>query len=498
MHKSSGRQHRSSEPTCGALLQLVQSEEGNLLDSALKRDTAVPEWKKKIEQAVQQSEHGTEKCRLLVKEQMITCKKNLEKKMLTVEDLSRAEMEVVKYSQRQTYAEEIQVLQQGKSYVKRNSSIFKLDPYLQDGVLRVGGRLNRSAMPEEAKHPALLYKQHRIAHLILHHIDLETGHGGKNHVLARLRQRYWIPKANAAVRTMISQCNLCRRLHAKAGEQKMADLPQDRLLPDKPPFTNIGMDYLVLLRSKEDCQGQTLLTRRGQVSVIRSDNGTNVVGVERELRQALKELDQSRINEVMMQKGVQWLFNPPAASHHGGIWERQIRTVRKVLSSVRQQSLNDEGLQTFLCEVESIINGRPITTNTDDPSDLEPLTRNHLLLLKMQPSMPPSVFIKVDVYARRRWRQIQYMADLFWRRWTQEYLPLLQERQKWLGLKRSFKVGDVVLIADPSLARNSWMLGRITKVIPDYRGVVRSAEVQTKTSTTQRPITKLCLLQGEE
>ncbi len=77
--------------------------------------------------------------------------------------------------------------------------------------------------------------------------------------------------------------------------------------------------------------------RRGQVSIIRFDNGTNFVGAERELREALAKLDQSRINEVMMRKGVQWIFNPPAASHHGGIC--QIRTVRKVLNSVVKQQL---------------------------------------------------------------------------------------------------------------------------------------------------------------
>lgn len=239
-------------------------------------------------------------------------------------------------------------------------------------------------------------------------------------------------------------------------------------------------------------------SRRGQVSIIRSDNGTNFVGAERELREALKELDHSRINDAMMQKGVQWIFNSPAASHHGGVWERQIRTVRKVISSVvKQQILDDEGLQTLLCEVESIINGRPLTINTDDPNDLEPLTPNHLLLLKGQPTLSPGVFIKEDIYSRRRWRQVQYMADLFWRRWSQEYLPLLQERQKWLDLRRNFKVGDVVLVADSSSPRNSWMLGRIVNVMPDSKGTVRSAEVKTKTSIIQRPITKLCLLQGE-
>ncbi len=312
----------------------------------------------------------------------------------------------------------------------------------------------------------------------------------------------------------------------------MADLLQDRLLPDKPPFTNTGVDYFGPFevrrgRAKVKRYGVlfTCLTvravhievahsldtdscinairrfqaRRGQVSIIRSDNGTNFVGAERELREALAKLDQSGINEVMMRKGVQWIFNPPAASHHGGIWERQIRTVRKVLNSVvKQQLLEDEGLHTLLCEVESIINGRPLTMNTDHPNDLEPLTPNHLLALKTQPSFPPGVFTKDDVYARRRWRQIQYMADLFWRRWTHEYLPLLQERQKWLGLKRSFKVGDVVLVADSFLPRNSWMLGRIMRVMPDSKGIVRSAEVRTKTSIIQRPITKLCLLQGED
>ncbi len=97
---------------------------------------------------------------------------------------------------------------------------------------------------------------------------------------------------------------------------------------------------------------------------------------------------------------------------------------------LNQQVLDEEGLYTILCEVEAIMNDRPITKASDDPNDLEPLSPNHLLLMKKQPIMPPGVFVKEDCYSRRRWRQIQYMADLFWSRWTREYLPLLQERQK--------------------------------------------------------------------
>ncbi|KAK3737962.1 hypothetical protein QZH41_000763 [Actinostola sp. cb2023] len=89
------------------------------------------------------------------------------------------------------------------------------------------------------------------------------------------------------------------------------------------------------------------------------------------------------------------------------------------------------GLNTLMCEVESIVNGRPITKVSDDPKDLDALTPNHLLLLRAGTATPPGVFSKDDNYTRRRWRQVQYLSNLFWLRWTKEYLPSLQQRQKW-------------------------------------------------------------------
>lgn len=72
---------------------------------------------------------------------------------------------------------------------------------------------------------------------------------------------------------------------------------------------------------------------------------------------------------------------------------------------MKQQALDDEGLQTALCEVEAILNDRPITTMSDDHNDLEALTPNHLLQLKRKPIMPPGLFCKQDLYSRKRWRQ---------------------------------------------------------------------------------------------
>ena len=104
----------------------------------------------------------------------------------------------------------------------------------------------------------------------------------------------------------------------------------------------------------------------------------------------IESWNQAKIHEELLQKGIQWYFNPPGASHHGGAWERMIRSTRKILGSlVKEQTLDDESLQTLICEAESIINGRPLTAISDDPKDLEPLTPNHLLLLRQEASLPP-------------------------------------------------------------------------------------------------------------
>lgn len=171
--------------------------------------------------------------------------------------------------------------------------------------------------------------------------------------------------------------------------------------------------------------------------------------------------------------------------------------VRRVLSSVlRQQTLDDDALHTSFCEAEAILNDRPLTKFSDDPTDLEPLTPNHLLLLKGKPAMPPGVFEPHDQYVKRRWRQVQYIADLFWKRWVREYLPLLQERQRWHEKKRSLKTGDIVDIMDASAPRGSWPLARVLEVFPDRQGLVRSVRLQTKSNTVERPVTKLCLVHG--
>jgi len=90
--------------------------------------------------------------------------------------------------------------------------------------------------------------------------------------------------------------------------------------------------------------------------------------------------------ETLLLNNIEWNFNPPHASHSGGVWERQIRTIRKVLNRVmKEQVLHDEGLNTLMGDVEAVINSRPISTVSSDCHVLSPIAPNHLLTLNIDP-----------------------------------------------------------------------------------------------------------------
>ncbi|XP_013392383.1 uncharacterized protein LOC106160350 [Lingula anatina] len=451
---------------------------------------------------------------------------------LSVDEVDEAEMIIIKTVQKSCFPEEFKSLSEGQGgQIKKSSSLYKLKPMMFNGLLCVGGRLVHAGIPEKMKHPVILPKKHHVTHLIIQHYHQACGHSGRDYVLSQLRSRYWIIKANSTVRHVLHSCHDCKRRQASPCVQQMSDLPEERVKPDKPPFTYVGIDYFgpfhikrarsmvkyygciftcltskavhIEVSSALDTDAfinalRRFIARRGAPELIRSDNGTNFVAGERELRESILSWNQEAVNDFLVQKHVKWVFNPPAASHWGGVWERCIRSIRKVLSAVlKLQTLDVEGLMTFMTEVESILNGRPITTVSDDPNDLEPLTPNHLLLLRSVNNLPPGVFRKEDLYVRRRWRQVQYMADQFWKRWISEYLPLLQTRQKWIKPERNIHVDDVVLLVDDVLPRGNWPLARVVNIFPGDDGLVRKVRVRTQNSMLVRPVTKCVFLEGQ-
>eukprot|EP00057_Strongylocentrotus_purpuratus_P002697 XP_003725052.1 PREDICTED: uncharacterized protein LOC100888496 [Strongylocentrotus purpuratus] len=440
---------------------------------------------------------------------------------LTLEELHVAESSIIKTVQRQAFGHALNLRTKGKTLEKLNATVI-------DGILRVGGRINNAPVEFDVKHPIILPSQHHVTKLLILHHHLNVGHSGAGMTWASLRERYWVLKGGATVRQVIGKCWACRRRNAPRAQQMMADLPDVRVTPDRPPFTYVGVDYFGPFHVK---QGRSrvkrygciftcltmravhieiansldtdsfinalrrFISRRGKPEKIHSDNGSNFRGAERELRESLETLDQDKVDRFLQETGVRWSFNPPTASHMGGAWERMIRSIRKLLRSIiGEQLVGDEVLATVMAEVEWILNSRPLTQLSLDARDGVPLTPNHLLLLKQSPNLPPGVFEKADTYGRRRWRQAQYLSSLFWKRWRREYLPLLQERQKWTKPQRNIAKDDLVLVVDDNAPRGQWPLGKIVDVFPGRDHRVRQVEVRIGTKYFRRPITKLCLL----
>ena len=465
---------------------------------------------------------------------------------LSLANLESAEQAIIRHIQQNVFAEELKDIPKG--HVKCQSVLRKLNPIIDEkGIIRVGGRISQSNLSWNVKHPVIIPKGHHVAELIVREQHQKTGCFGKNMVLSALRQKFWIIGANQLIRKIVASCVFCRKRQGKCGQQLMADLPADRVEADHPPFTHVGIDFFgpffvkhgrksekrygiifTCLSSRamhleiadslntDSCINamRRFIARRGQVKLMRSDNGTNFVGADKELRREIENWNKNAISDAMLQQNIQWIFNPPLASHFGGAWEREIRTIRKVLNGIlnmQPMRMTNEELNTLICEVESILNSRPLTTISDDPNDLEPLTPNHILLMKCGPTYPPGLFSADDRYVRRRWKQVQYLTNIFWSRWKREYLSNLQTRQKWNRAQPPHSVGDLVLLMDENLPRNQWSLGRIVKIFPDSSNLVRHVTVRcvnfkkdTRASSVNRkpfvdfdrPITKIVLLKS--
>ena len=247
-----------------------------------------------------------------------------------------------------------------------------------------------------------------------------------------------------------------------------------------------------------------LISRGANIRIIQSDNGSNFIGANTELKRAFSEMDKKKINNFLMELGREWLIwkhNPPTASNMGGLGEWQIRSARSILAALLKQhdeSLNDESLRTLLVEVEEIINWRPITCdNISDMNSIVPLNPKQLLSMKTKIVMPPpGIFQKEDMYCWKYWRRVQHICNEFWTRRKKDVLLLFQ---KWNCTKRNFQVGEVVLVRDDSM-RNKWQMARVITTYPNKKGIIRSVQLQLGKSSGKertlldRPVNKLVWL----
>ena len=461
--------------------------------------------------------------------EFISCKdRSLFMGNILVNDISNAAKIIIKCVQLETFPDDYNKLVTG-CQINTRSNLAKLSPMMVENVIRLGGRLI-SGDPNESSLMILPYK-HYVTDLIIYYYHDKVGHMGSNVVLSEIREKFWVIKGHAAVRRIISKCIICRKNRGKVVGQKMADLPIDRTKSDVAPFYVTGIDcfgpfYIKHGRGQRKVYGviftclsvravhleladdlssdafinvlKRFISRRGLVRKIYCDNGTNFVGAAKELIGVLQEVNNGNVARNLLEQGIDWIFNPPGSSHFGGVWERMIRTVRGVLHPVlTSQVFTGDQLHTAFCEVEAIINSRPLSIVSADCNDVKPLTPNDLLNVGGR-RLWWTPLTDSDSYSKRRWKQVQYCTEQFWTRWRKEYLLTLQVRQKWLNKHRNVKVNDVVLVVNDIVPRCHWPLGRVISVKQSSDGLVRSVKVKLADKILDRPISKLVMVLEDE
>ena len=167
------------------------------------------------------------------------------------------------------------------------------------------------------------------------------------------------------------------------------------------------------------CSFDRFIYARGKPAKVFSDNGTNFVADEKELRHELEPRDLERIHNKFANQGIKWYFPPPLGPHFGGVWERLVQSCKQALQlELRARTVNCEILATMFQRFEGLLNSRPLTHISVDPDDPVPLSPFHFFTREPQPTFPdvePQV-----ISTRNRWKMTQSITASVWERWMKE------------------------------------------------------------------------------
>ncbi|XP_045487471.1 uncharacterized protein LOC123689837 [Pieris rapae] len=456
---------------------------------------------------------------------------------ISADDISSAEIQIFKVLQKVYFYDVIHSL---KTSGRCSRSIQRLCPFLDaDGWIRVGGRLRNANLQYDQQHPILLPRKDRIIELIISYYHRHNCHAGPVTLMAILRQRYWILSCRSIVRSVIHKCNFCFKANPHPIIPLMGDLPDYRVNESKA-FVHTAVDYAgpisiipyrkrgvrsmkaylcifvcmvvraVHVELTTDLSTSSFLSafkrfiaRRGAISVLYSDNAKNFVGAKNALSDIFTLTNSIEFHDTfateLANNRIQWKFNPPRSPHFGGCFEIFVKAFKNHLRRVvGEQLLTYEEMLTVLTQIESVINSRPLTLLSEDPSELTALTPAHFLMSSPVKFIPARM--KVDdepVSLLKRYALLDGMIQSFSNRWKLEYLHLLQSRTKWNTQANPVTIGTVVVIVTDNVSPLSWPLGKVMEIYPGKDGICRVVLVKTATGIYKRPVVRLCPLPNQ-
>ncbi|XP_015118400.1 uncharacterized protein LOC107042044 [Diachasma alloeum] len=314
---------------------------------------------------------------------------------------------------------------------------------------------------------------------------LQRLHAGTQLTLYSVRQKYWI-------------------LNSQSGknhdhDQLMGNLPAARVTPARP-FLHTGVDYAgpiwirtskgrghhahkgylaifvcfttkaIHLEVVSDYTAETFVAafrrfvaRRGLPSDMYSDNGTTFVVTNKEIQIAIKDAQRFALPSSTSKNTSVGI----TSSHFGGLWEAGVKSMKfHLIRLTDDRKITFEEWNTFLCQIESNVNSRPLTALHDSPDDLLPLTARHFLIGQPLSAKPEQSLLDVNSNRLSPWQLIQQLNESFWIHWRQQYLYALQTRQKWRIEKEGLESREIALIRNLATPPSKWPLARVTELFP--------------------------------
>ena len=466
---------------------------------------------------------------------------NYEKGHLSSKEISDAKLLWESLVQRNHYQDVFEAIEKNNRHqLQEQLNITRSE----DGLLRCHGRLENSDLTEGARSPKLLPRKDHFTKLTIEAVHKRCLHAGVSQTLATLRQEYWVPKGRMEVRNVLNKCLICTRYEGGPYKMpKMPHLPKERV-SKSTPFNFTGLDYLgpIYIRTTEGVETKiwvclfTCLTVRavqlelvtdmtaeefllclrrfiashGKPQKLISDNASQFKLAKSTLDKIWRDvITDEDVRSYTANQGIDWVFITEFAPWMGGYYERLVGLVKRSLRKcIGRASLTTIQLQTFLKEVEAIINNRPLVHVYDDINSDITLTPSHFLSLNPKTGIPESE-VEVDDgdYQGRTsssaklmqvWKKGQRQLNNFWRIWMNEYLTSLRERkQAYLKGPRTQSctypaVGDVVIVREKGVSRGCWKIGKITSLKTSEDDEIRSAEVQLPSKRMiRRPLNQL-------
>lgn len=438
---------------------------------------------------------------------------------LSPSELTTALNRLLQYEQSIHFTSEINSLKNGENV---NGSLKPLHPFLDgEGILRVGGRIENSTVKFSQKHPIVLPKESRITDLIINHEHLRLLHAAPRLLLSSLNQKYWIVNAYKHVKKLVHKCLLCFRMKADCARQLMGSLPPERITACRS-FQKVGIDFAGAFQIKNSSIRRAVqskgyvcvfvcfvtkavhleltsdistanflacfkrfIARRGLPTDIFCDNGGCFRGAKNELTR-LYELQNSQAHQTQVQnfatqQGIAFHFTPSYSPVFAGLAEAAVKSMKFHLKRILQNYvLTYEQFNTVLCQIEAVLNSRPLLpVVADDVNDFSYLTPGHWLIGTALTSFPERNVVDLPTNRIKFWDLCNKIKTQFWNVWHKYYLNTLQCRPKWRDSMPNVKEGNLVILREPNSPPLSWPMARIVKVYPGKDNKVRVVDVIT-------------------